>query len=704
MVGIVDKEGIAIKKPWAIKTDCDSIVTVFDGLSCDGSHTHVQGRGHDLKETETYSFQMTDMIHQAFIAATSSKSKSTTSTALCAVSFSSTSTMAYYRRLPEAEVKEADYSAAAEAAGIRPGEPASEPDDTLGPNGKAWMELTSNIFCSVTQCRVVNESDVISDLTSLMGQTDNSLLTKGYLKDVSPEDARLLDGVSTFSLRGMICPGEPEANFIFAGDFSLALVDMVDGYASTRRNIGEYIKQKPDLLPAGRKMVWHDLKWGRGLPDIIKGVEHSLECLQRRGTSRPSIIVISYAGNDIFGNYGFIQCEWLNQEMACYSQRRRDAANNLMEERVNTHFGALNDLVKLSTRSDVGNIVLIMPWYGRGYGLHPDYDRQMIREAEALRKRGLCVLDATSLIKCTTRYDGQHMENTEHNRLQAIRFYSEAGALGYHLFRLRSLRSCKPLIELAEMKKHREESLANPQPENNPQWEEMEEVLVSMDVDGWEIYVKETRPKGQRLPNEVDPERAQLHYTPQVKEGSEAGTASSWELMESVDAALPGEPEHFEPHEVKEPEVDGEIIDAILKPFLDQLPGVSDERDIDEPDDDEEIVFKHPIVGGSASALGQRKLRSHRMNKIHAVDFKLDGSGVVNILDTDVTRDPTKLEFRQESTQQTDEGAVIIRRFDLNDEEKHRQMEREIFEGPKTAEEKLRTGDPAASLEIVSKA
>jgi len=122
---------------------------------------------------------------------------------------------------------------------------------------------------------------------------------------------------------------------------------------------------------------------------------------------------------------------------------------------------------------------------------------------------------------------------------------------------------------------------------------------------------------------------------------------------------------------------------------LDRLPGVSDEGDIDEPDADEEIVFRDPIVGGSASMFSQRKLRSHLMNKIHAVDFKLDGFGVVNILDTDVTRDPAKLELRQESMQQTESGAVIIRRFDLTDEEKHRQMEREIFEEPKTAEEKL---------------
>ena len=93
MVGIVNKDGESIKKPWAIQTDCDSIVTAFDGLSCDGSHNHVQGRGHDLKETESYSFQMTDIIHRAFIAATSSKPELTTSTALCAVSLSTSSTM-----------------------------------------------------------------------------------------------------------------------------------------------------------------------------------------------------------------------------------------------------------------------------------------------------------------------------------------------------------------------------------------------------------------------------------------------------------------------------------------------------------------------------------------------------------------------------------------------------------------------------------
>eukprot|EP00435_Cladocopium_sp_Y103_P073872 s1156_g45.t1 len=342
-----------------------------------------------------------------------------------------------------------------------------------------------------------------------------------------------------------------------------------------------------------------------------------------------------------------------------------------------------------------------MPWYGRGYNLHPDNDRQMIREAESLRKRGLCVLDATSMIKCTTRSDHLHMENSQHNRLQTLRFFSHAGALGYHLSRLRS---CKALVEMAQMKKRREESLANPLPQNEPQWEEMEEVMVSVIVDGWEMYVTEKRAKGQRLENEVDPEKASLHMIgiASKEAADETGSSTSWTMVEAIPADLPGKPEHFEVHETAEQDVDDDIIDAMLQPYVDKLPHVSDEPDQDE---DEEIVFRDPIVGGSAAHLpARRKAKPFSANKIHAVEFRLDGSGVVNILNIDVTRDPAKLEMRFESTQETADGPRIIRRYDLNDEEQHRQVERELYLEELAPEAKLRAGDPAASIEIVSKA
>ena len=85
-------------------------------------------------------------------------------------------------------------------------------------------------------------------------------------------------------------------------------------------------------------------------------------------------------------------------------------------------------------------------------------------------------------------------------------------------------------------------------------------------------------------------------------------------VVDLIAADLPGEPEHSEPYEVKEPEMDGELIDAILEPFLEQPPFVSDERDIDEGDEDEVIALKNSIVGSSASQLGQRKLKSHAAN------------------------------------------------------------------------------------------
>ena len=103
----------------------------------------------------------------------------------------------------------------------------------------------------------------------------------------------------------------------------------------------------------------------------------------------------------------------------------------------------------------------------------------------------------------------------------------------------------------------------------------------------------------------------------------------------------------------------------------------SDERDIDE-DLDEEIVFKEPIVGGSAALLAHRKVKPSA-KKIHAVEFKLDGSGVVNVLTTDVTRDPAKLELCQEPTTEGTSGPVIIRHYDLTGAEMQKQLERELY-------------------------
>ena len=125
------------------------------------------------------------------------------------------------------------------------------------------------------------------------------------------------------------------------------------------------------------------------------------------------------------------------------------------------------------------------------------------------------------------------------------------------------------------------------------------------------------------MPNEVDPEKVlhALHYDYVPNDEMTSYLISM--VVDLIAADLPGAPEHSEPHEVKEPEMDGELIDAILEPFLAQPPFVSDERDIDEGDEDEVIAFKNSIVGSSASQLGQRKLKSHATNKSMRWSFAL---------------------------------------------------------------------------------
>ena len=163
--------------------------------------------------------------------------------------------------------------------------------------------------------------------------------------------------------------------------------------------------------------------------------------------------------------------------------------------------------------------------------------------------------------KCATRYDELHMENNQHNRIQSLILFTSAGSLGYHLFRLRS---CKGPMELSATNKSREETLANALLAYNPSWEETEEGMVLVVVDGWEMFLKEKGSKGQRLLNEVDPEKVALAYNYVPKGESNASSAADQRMVEFVNAELPGAPEDIQAHEITEFEVDAETAPLLM--------------------------------------------------------------------------------------------------------------------------------------------
>lgn len=106
-----------------------------------------QGWGHDLKETEGYSYRMTDLIHRAFY----SSRTATSTTALCAIIKSNspprTLKMAYPRKFPEGEEGSRLLCCCCCCCGCSwsPEEPVSGSDDMMGPNGRSWQSMLTTV-------------------------------------------------------------------------------------------------------------------------------------------------------------------------------------------------------------------------------------------------------------------------------------------------------------------------------------------------------------------------------------------------------------------------------------------------------------------------------------------------------------------------------------------------------------------------------
>ena len=65
-VGIVNADGIPLKKPWSVATNVGMLGKTLSKFKCRCTSPHAQGRGQSLKNTENYAFKLTDAIHAAF--------------------------------------------------------------------------------------------------------------------------------------------------------------------------------------------------------------------------------------------------------------------------------------------------------------------------------------------------------------------------------------------------------------------------------------------------------------------------------------------------------------------------------------------------------------------------------------------------------------------------------------------------------------
>ena len=235
------------------------------------------------------------------------------------------------------------------------------------------------------------------------------------------------------------CPGGPVVDFIFAGDSSMALVDeTVDSEGKTtrvKRNVGEYLKEAgPSLLTDRAGSVQYSLHWGRGLEAIIDGIEACLDNGRRRtpGGAAPAVIVVSYAGNDVYGNHGFVGNPWVDTNVLHRNPAKQRAAYEWQAELAQKHAQQMRRLADLRQRKDVAALIVICYCDSQSYGLPEEYARQMCQSADVFTRLGVTNVTGTTLVRSCQRYDNFHCHNTEENRAMFVKYYANVALFAYH--------------------------------------------------------------------------------------------------------------------------------------------------------------------------------------------------------------------------------------------------------------------------------
>eukprot|EP00435_Cladocopium_sp_Y103_P069367 s912_g33.t1 len=274
MLGITDDEGTPIKKPWTVATSIDEIGNALFVYQCDGNHNHVQGRGSALRETESYSFTLTDTVHRSFRRAAESARNF-----LCAICLPSlrlvgtmagrsVSTAAFTEKPPDFWKMDADF----QVESIDPAHRLS-----VYSRVQEWERRLAKIRASCCACtfpdgyegaNAIGSGQVpVGDVVeALVGHDEhNTMKTYTDLVDVIGDIPAALFG-------SCICPPEGEADLIIVGDSSFALVKNHDNPVTCARlSFGELLQGKEYAIEQIRS-VYTGLKWGKGLSAIVHQV------------------------------------------------------------------------------------------------------------------------------------------------------------------------------------------------------------------------------------------------------------------------------------------------------------------------------------------------------------------------------------------------------------------------------------------------
>ena len=271
---------------------------------------------------------------------------------------------------------------------------------------------------AATQSFIVKDVNSGVDLAKMSERTDALALAKNAMTSLTGAAGILKEApVEAFDI--LFCPGKPAVNYLFFGDSFNALVK--DG---TKTDVGTIIKENKRTLFGHKHEVWSEMTWGKGLSESLDAAERAMIKLAERPEPRPYVIVISWSGNDVVGRNGYIDNPAALAGWATDSEAKRKAAMDIIERNAKAVMTVRDRLRHIAFRSDVIQVVLIVPRDFETYGLSESYKVQMDGHSRLLhRSAGITVLDPQTLISNTSRADRVHTDDNERNRKRYINYF-----------------------------------------------------------------------------------------------------------------------------------------------------------------------------------------------------------------------------------------------------------------------------------------
>ena len=303
---------------------------------------HYPGRGEDLKRTEEYTFRMTDAIHQVLRKHPFAACPSQNVRVCCAIptSFFSVSMAAMQDIIKSYPVEELPKIA----------ERVAQWEGKI----KQFRSSCAQVAWDDPVAFMLQHDGYRMPLADLIAPTIGGGNCKGSYANLVEQFEGTPDGY----LHLVDCPPGGEAyDVLLVADSSFALVKGHDTGNPTKFIASELCH------PTARIREYHGrLLWGKGLHQIIDGISAGLDEIEEncRKPVKPVIVMVGWAGNDVWGRSGYKGVTWIHKTAFNKTQADREVSGQWCDRqraKVDASVERLGNLKKTDPR--IADVVML---------------------------------------------------------------------------------------------------------------------------------------------------------------------------------------------------------------------------------------------------------------------------------------------------------------------------------------------------------